>query len=540
MAKWFRNAIVYSLDVETFHDSNGDGVGDFQGLISKLDYIAGLGATCLWLLPFYPSPNHDNGYDVSDYYNIDARLGDLGDFVQLISKCKDLGIKVVIDLVINHTSREHPWFKAARKSKSSPFREFYIWSDKPKKFSKEDLLFSGEEHTIWTYDDLAGQYYLHRFYKEQPDLNYTSTVLRQEILKIVEFWLHMRVDGFRIDAAELLIENYGMDSRPNHHPESFLNDIRRFVQSINPAAVLIAEANILPARTKKYLTGDDRMHMVFSFFINQCLFLSAARENASILVKAFNALRRPTENQQWLNFLRQHDELSLRLLSDRDAISVLQAFAPHKQMRIFKNGIRRRLAPMVGNDQRKLRMLYSLLFALPGAVLIRYGDEIGMGEDLSLEGRASVRTPMQWSNTKNAGFSSAHFRSLVHPVIREGEFSYTKINVLSQQRDPDSLLNFIERLITTRKQTPEIGIGTYQFLKGPSRKLLVHRCQFENVGMLFMHNFSAEVFTIPVESLIQEHNFLVEIFCDGQSTLDEGLIILDSHGYIWLRIENNV
>jgi maltose alpha-D-glucosyltransferase/alpha-amylase len=540
MTPWFKNAIFYSLDVETFLDSDGDGVGDFQGLISKLDYLSGLGITCIWLLPFYPSPNRDNGYDVKDYYNVDSRLGDLGDFVQFMSKCKTLGIRVIIDLVINHTSIEHPWFLDARKNRESPYRSFYIWSDKPKPFKRRDLLFDGEEDTVWTYDDAANQYYFHRFYKEQPDLNIHCEKLRSELLRIIEVWLYLRVDGFRIDAAERIIESYGMDGTNGESLEGFLEEIRTFVASKNPEAILLAEANVPPAETNIYMRKDSRMHMLFNFFTNQNVFLALAKNNASILVDAFEQLPCCGENQQWLNFLRHHDELSLQLLSPSEIQTVFKKYAPNETMRIYKKGIRRRLSPMVNNDRQVLRFLYSLLFSLPGAVLLRYGDEIGMGDDLSLEGRTSVRTPMQWSPAKNAGFSGASGRSLVHPIIREGELAFKDVNVLTEQRDPQSLLNFIERLITTRKQTPEIGIGKYKFLKNVPKTVLAHHCEHEQVDMLFIHNFSNELLTLPLADMIDIAKTPFEILCDGESMVDDDLIILDGYGFLWLRIERKL
>jgi maltose alpha-D-glucosyltransferase / alpha-amylase len=536
MAKWYKNAIFYSLDVETFLDSNGDGVGDFKGLMSKLDYLAGLGITCLWLLPFFPSPNRDNGYDVKDYYNVDNRLGDLGDFVKFMSMCKELGIKVIIDLVINHTSIEHPWFQMARENVNSPYREFYVWSDKPKKFRVEELMFQGEESTIWTYDKVAGQYYLHRFYKEQPDLNISCPVLRQEILKIVEFWLALGVDGFRVDAAELVIDNYGLKSSGKDRLELFLEELRSFVSSKNPDAILLAETNIKPGKVRTYLKGDKRMHMAFNFYANQHAFHALADGNASILAAGFKQLPVCTDDQQWLNFLRHHDELSLQLLSEKAVKKVFAVFAPDKRSRIYRRGIRRRLAPMVENNLSIIRMLNSLLFSLPGAVLLRYGDEIGMGDNLRLAGRASVRTPMQWSAAVNGGFSTASGTELVHPVVNDAEFGYERINVLSQQRDPDSLLNFIERLITTRKQTPEIGTGKYAFKK-IAREILVHSCRTDDVTMAFIHNMSAAVFTIPAVDAIPKGGMVFEIFSDGESTLDEQLIILAPYGFMWVRVE---
>jgi maltose alpha-D-glucosyltransferase / alpha-amylase len=538
MCKWFTNAVIYSLDVETFFDSNNDGIGDFKGLTVKLDYLSGLGVTCLWLLPFFPSPNRDNGYDIKDYYNIDSRLGDLGDFVRFMSRCKELGIRVIIDLVVNHTSIQHPWFQMSRKDKDSPFRDFYVWKDKPQSFDKEKLMFHGEEEGIWTYDSKAEQFYLHHFYKEQPDLNISCPALRNEILKIIEFWLVMRVDGFRIDAAEMLIESYGLEQVSSKSLERFLEEIRTFASSKNPDVLLLAEANISPKKTHIYIKGNARMNMLFNFYVNQHLFLALSKCDATIIGKSYQKIFKETHSHQLLNFLRHHDELSLVLLSDKEAEFVFESFAPEKRMRIYRKGIRRRLAPMMNNNLSKLQMLYSFLFSMPGAVLLRYGDEIGMGEDLSLPGRTSVRTAMQWSSAARGGFSKATRRKLVHPVIRHGEFSFKKVNVMAQQTEPNSLLNFIERLITTRKQIPEIGSGNVRFVNGFSKKILLHFCEVESVTLLFVHNFSDELFTIPVADLLKENQRYFEALRDVNSILDAELLILAAHGFVWLRIED--
>ncbi len=454
---WYQNAIFYALDVETFYDSKNDGIGDLQGLIEKLDYIANLGATCLWLLPFYPSPNRDNGFDVMDYYNVDQRLGTLDDFVKMLKKAAQLGIRVVIDLVVNHTSHEHPWFQEARKDRSSPFREFYVWSDHPLEYEKDHLMLQGEENTIWTYDEEAGQYYLHRFYKEQPDLNIVNKKVQQEILKIMSFWLRLGVSGFRIDAASMLVEPYGLKGADRDDLFHFINEMRDFGESIRPDVLLLAEVNAAPKEMEVFFSNNERMNMVFNFFINQHLFLSVTTGNKHHLEDALRELPQLHEKNQWLQFLRQHDELNLKLLSQQEQQILLEKLAPDPEMRIYGFGIRRRLAPIANGNLKLIRLLYSLMFSLPGCPLIRYGDEIGMGEDLSLPGRSSVRTPMQWSSEKNGGFSSAPAEQLVHPVISGGEFGYEKINVETARQQPGSLLNWIGQLIRIRKQCPEIS-----------------------------------------------------------------------------------
>ena len=531
---WYKNAIFYSLDVETFYDSNGDGIGDFQGLIQKLETIAGLGFSCIWLLPFYPSPNRDNGYDVTDYYNVDARLGDLGDFAQFLDKAEQLGLRVIIDLVVNHTSIEHPWFRQARKDPESPFRDYYVWSDEPLAYEKDHLMFQGEEDTIWSYDEKAGQYYLHRFYKEQPDLNIANPSVQQEILKIMTFWLRLGVHGFRIDAAEMLVEPYGLKGKDKEELMSFIDDMRAHTQRQGKEVLLLAEVNAGPDSMGTYIGDGKRVHMLFNFFLNQHLFLSLADENKSHLEKALKTLSPIAATSQYLNFLRHHDELNLKLLSAKDQQKVFDAFAPEKDMRIYGFGIRRRLAPMLGGDMQRLKLAYSLLFALPGAPLIRYGDATGMGENLALPGRTSVRTPMQWSPEKNAGFSTADSRKLVHPVISKGPFSFKEVNVMSAQQQPLSLLNWVERLIATRRQCPEIGNGELFIIPQKDARVLAHGFRWEEKKLVFLHNLSSQPIQISIHTL--HVGKLYDVFAENLYDEKEGVVQLPAYGYHWLRV----
>ncbi|HEY0067268.1 MAG TPA: alpha-amylase family protein [Flavisolibacter sp.] len=530
---WYNNALIYSLDVESFYDSNGDGTGDFEGLAEKLDSIAGLGATCIWLLPFYPSPNRDNGYDVMDYYNVDARLGTLGDFALFLDKANQLGIRVIIDLVVNHTSIQHPWFQQARQDRNSPFRDFYVWSDKPLKYDKQHLMFTGEEETVWTYDEAAGQYYLHRFYKEQPDLNIANPEVQQEILKIMGFWLRLGVHGFRIDAAEMLVEPYGLKDTGREQLLCFFNDMRSFMQARRPDGLLLAEVNSGPDEMQPYLHKGERMHMLFNFFVNQHIFLAFAEQKKTPLENALKALPKMERSTQWLHFLRHHDELNVKLLDKKDQEKVLNAFAPEEAMRIYGFGIRRRLAPLLGNDLQRLELAYSLLFSMPGAQMIRYGDETGMGDDLSLEGRTSVRTPMQWSPSVNGGFSKAPKEKLVHPVISSGEFSFEKVNVLAAQQNPRSLLNWLERLVTTRKQSPEIGCGNLFIIPCPHEEVMIHGYEWRGRKLFFLHNFSGQEFHIEKSLLAGES--LYDVF--GEASGGRDTIHLKAFQYHWLRTE---
>jgi maltose alpha-D-glucosyltransferase / alpha-amylase len=534
-SSWYQNAIFYSLNVETYFDSNDDGIGDFQGLIQKLDYISGLGATCIWLIPFYKSSNRDNGYDVVDYYSVDPRYGTLGDFAEFISKANDLGIKVIIDLVVNHTSIQHPWFQEARKNKKSPYRDFYVWADHPLPFDTKDLMFDGEEDTMWTYDEVARQFYLHRFYKEQPDLNVSNPIVQNEILKIIGFWLKLGIHGFRVDAAELLVENYGMIGVNRGALISFINEMRKHVVHEKGDAILLAEVNGDPKKIETFL-AEERMHMMFNFYINQNFFLALAKENAGCLESALRQLPEIRYDQQWLNFLRHHDELSLSLLSDEDRQLVFQKFAPDADMRIYGRGIRRRLAPMLNNDTEYLEMCYSLMFTLPGTPLIRYGDEILMGDNLNLPGRASVRTPMQWSDGRHGGFSSAPTHDLVHEPVQAGEFSYKKVNVVNAQRNRTSFLNWIETLISTRKQCPEIGVGKMEVIPCGVKSVVAHCYSHNGEKMFFLHHLANDKVVIRKKDLGLHGDKLYDVFgCQEVVQFDDRFEI-EGYGYQWYRV----
>jgi maltose alpha-D-glucosyltransferase/alpha-amylase len=535
---WYRNAIFYSLDVESFYDSTGDGVGDFIGLINKLDYLAGLGITCIWLIPFYPSPDRDNGYDVMDYYNVDPQLGNLGDFAVFIEKADNLGIRIIIDLVVNHTSIQHPWFQEARKNKNSPYHDYYIWSEEPIEFDESRLMFKGEEETVWTYDKSAKKYYLHRFYKEQPDLNLGNEAVREEILKIMGFWLRLGVSGFRIDAAEIMVENYGLVGVDEKTLHDFFNEMLDFALAKKRDALLLAEVNGKPDEIKKFLGKGNKVHMLFNFYLNQYLFLSLVQNKATSLKEAIQNLPKLVHKNLFLNFLRHHDELNLKLLKKNEMKQVFDKLAPEENMRVFGFGIRRRLSPMFDGNQKILRFVYSLMFSLPGIPMIRYGEEIGMGDDLSLEGRESVRTPMQWTKNKNGGFSEADEKDLVHPVINKGQYGYQNINILNAQHDASSLLNWIEKLIITRKQCPEIGYGNIKIFNSPNDSILFHAFEWNKEKLYLLHNFSPEKVRCNRKKFLPEKGQLFEVLSDVETNEDtKEDILINGYGYRWFRLQ---
>jgi len=540
---WYKNAIVYSLDVETFLDSDGDGIGDFRGLTQRLDYLLGMGITCLWLLPFYPSPNRDNGYDVMDYYNIDPRLGNLGDFVEFMHQARERGIRVIIDLVVNHTSNQHPWFQAARKSKDSKYRDYYVWTTDPKPMP-DMVMFPTIEDSIWEYDEEAEAYYLHHFYKEQPDLNISNPQVREEIFRIMGFWLELGVSGFRIDAAKQLIKTVGYQNTTPEESQAFLEEMREFLSSRRTDAILLAEADVPMEETPIYFGEGHRMHMLFNFLVNQHMFLALAQQDAGSLKEGLKNLAEIPKSAQWLNFVRHHDELSLERLSDEQRQQVFAAFAPEEHMQIFGRGIRRRLPPMMQGDRRRIEMTYSLAFTLPGIPLLRYGDAIGMGDDLSLQGRDSVRTPMQWTEEPNGGFSTASPDAFPRPVITEGEYSYKHVNVAYQQREPASFLNWMAHLIRTRKQYPQFGAGDWEILETGEPAVFAHTSRANDTTMIALHNLSDRpcVVTLPEQCNYQ----LIEVFGDDFSLgrqgedyapLDQGsnAVPLKAYGYRWFR-----
>jgi maltose alpha-D-glucosyltransferase / alpha-amylase len=537
---WYRNAIVYALDVKTFVDSDGDGVGDLRGLAGRLDYLAGLGVTCLWLLPFYPSPNRDDGYDVADYYDVDPRLGTLGDFVEFMREARERGIRVIVDLVVNHTSVEHPWFREARRDPGSRYRDFYVWNDEPPEEERRGgLVFPGEQVSNWAYDEEAGAHYWHWFYAHQPDLNTGSPAVRDEIRKIMGFWLQLGVSGFRVDAAPFLFKRKGLTGAHPDDPHGFLVELRRFLSEQRADAVFLAEADVNTDELSFFLGEEERMHLLLNFILNNHFFLALASGRAEPLRRALDGLPTRPATSQWANFVRNHDELNLDRLAPEEREAVFAAFAPAEGMRIYGRGIRRRLPPMVGGDRRRLELVYSLLFSLPGTPVLRYGEEIGMGDDLALPGRLAVRTPMQWSAEANGGFSAAPAEALVRPVVRDGEFGYPRVNVDAQRRDPRSLLNFFLRLIRTRKECPELGQGELRVLDTGDEAVFAHRCEWRGGIALAVHNLSAEPRTVSLPLPDADLAHLVDLLGDRSYDRVEAALPefrMEGYGYRWMRV----
>jgi maltose alpha-D-glucosyltransferase/alpha-amylase len=484
-------------------------------------------------MPFQKSPRRDDGYDISDYYQVDDCFGNLGDFVDFTHQAKQRGIRVIIDLVVNHTSDQHRWFQEARRDKKSPFRDYYLWSDKKPKGAGRGMVFPGVQKTTWTRDKVAGAYYFHRFYDFQPDLNTHNPAVQEEIRKIMGFWLELGVDGFRMDAMPFVIQGKGIDE-PHVEHYALLREFREFLQWRRGDAIILAEANVKPAVDRNYFGDDgDRLEMMFNFWVNQRLFYALATGDARPLARALDQTRKRPDTAQWAHFLRNHDELDLGRLPAAQRDKVFEALGPDKNMQLYDRGIRRRLAPMLHGDRRRLECAYSLMFTLPGTPVIRYGDELGMGDNLALTERNATRTPMQWSIETHGGFTRSS--SPILPVIAEGPYGFHKVNVADQRRDADSMLNWTERLIRMRKEVPELGWGDFEVLDIDHPGVLAVRHDWRGNHVVTVHNLLDE----RLELLLPLKDRLISLFDTQHSEPDKRgrhQVILEPYGYRWYRV----
>ena len=537
---WYKNAIIYCLSVATYMDADGNGIGDFAGLMRRLDYLHGLGVTAIWLMPFQPSPGRDDGYDVSDYYGVNPAYGTLGDFVEFTHAAEQRGIRVIIDLVVNHTSDEHPWFKSARRDPHSPYRDWYVWSDKKPRQANTGMVFPGVQKSTWSYDKEAKAWYFHRFYDFQPDLNTSNPEVQAEILKIMGFWLQQGVSGFRMDAVPFVIATKGPNVRKPVEQYGMLRFLREFLQWRQGDAIILAEANVLPKTDMEYFgKAGDRMQMMFNFQVNQALFYALAAADAKPLIDALKATKPRPATAQWGLFLRNHDELDLGRLTEAQRRCVFEAFGPEKDMQLYDRGIRRRLAPMLNHDRRRIELAYSLMFTLPGTPVVRYGDEIGMGDNLDLPERVAARTPMQWSDEPHAGFTKND--KPVVPVIDQGACGYPHVNAAFQRRDPNALLNWMERIIRMRKEVPEVGWGDFVVIPIRDPAVLAIRYDWRNNSVLFVHNLSdtpREV-SLAVGLTDGSENLLVNLLAEDHSKArpdGKHHLLLEAYGYRWYRV----
>jgi maltose alpha-D-glucosyltransferase/alpha-amylase len=533
--RWYKNAVIYSLEVETFLDANGDGIGDFEGLIRRLEYLQYLGVDAIWLGPFHPSPNRDNGYDVSDYYGVHPRHGSSGDFVELVHQARKHGLRVLMDLVVNHTSDEHPWFKEARSRRDSARRSWYVWSKRRPKHWKQGMVFPGVQERTWTRDSATREYYFHRFFEFQPDLNSTNDEVRREISRIMGFWLELGVSGFRVDALPFLIEEVSPNTTKYPLHFEYLTELRQFVQWRKGDAVLLGEANVLPADTLPFFGEQgERVHMMFNFYVNQHLFYALATHEIGPLVEALQATLEIPPTAQWAHFLRNHDELDLGRLTEEQRERVFARFAPEENMRLYGRGIRRRLAPMLG-DREHEELAYSAMFSLPGSPVIRFGDELRMGDDLTLEQREAVRTPMQWADEPHGGFTTAE--KPVLPVVDSGVWSYEHVNVEAQRRDPRSFLSWMARMIRLRKECPEIGLGRCTVIDAGAENVLALRFDFQGNSVVTLHNFDER----PHEACLRlgrDGDRLSDLVMPVDIVARKGCfaVPLDALGYRWFRL----
>lgn len=525
---WWKNAVVYCVDVDKYLDDDGDGVGDLPGLLRRLPYLADLGVTCLWLMPFYSTPGRDNGYDVSDYYGIDARLGTHGDVVELIRTAEDRGIRVIVDLVMNHTSDKHPWFVSARPSRKSPYRDFYVWRDEIPDDPRETQ-FPGEEDGVWEWDEKTEQYFLHSFYSHQPDLNSENPAVQRELAKVMGFWLQLGVSGFRVDAVPSFVSS--PERREPQRDHDVLKALRRFAQRRSSDAMLVGEVNVPHEEQAAYFgeDGDGELHMQFDFASNQALYLALAREDPQPLRASLESRPPIATASQWANFVRNHDELTLDQLSDAERAEVFEAFAPEESMRVFGRGIRRRLPPMLGGDPRRVRLVYSLLFSLPGTPVLLYGEEIGMGENLDIDERDAVRVPMQWR--PEGGFSTAP--SSKHPLpAPEGPYGPAHVNVEDQLLAADSLFAFVRGLARSYRLSPEIGWGELEMLGASAPSVLAHAVGTDDSRFVALHNFAGEPVRFEVDLGAEPGGAELVCLASGESwPIEDGVVTMTLDGY---------
>ncbi len=536
---WFRDAVFYQVYVRGFYDSVGDGNGDLRGLTEKLDYIRDLGVDCIWLMPIYPSPLKDDGYDIADFCGIHPTLGTVEDFTALTAAAHERGIRIIADLVLNHTSDQHEWFQESRQDPSSPYRDYYVWSDTDEKYQGVRIIFKDTERSNWSWDPVARQYFWHRFYSHQPDLNYDNPAVQEEILKIVAFWLDRGIDGFRVDAVPYLIEREGTSCENLPETHAILKRIRKFVDERYPGALLLAEANMWPEDLLPYFGDGDEFHMAFNFPLMPRMFMAIRREQCWPIIEIMDRLPAIPAGCQWATFLRNHDELTLEMVTDEERDYMYREYAKDPRMRI-NLGIRRRLAPLVDGDRRQMELLHSLLFSLPGSPVLYYGDEIGMGDNVYLGDRNGVRTPMQWNGDRNAGFSRANPSKLYAAVSQDPLYHYQSRNVEAALQSPKSFLQWLRRLIRVRKKYPVFGRGSLRFVGCENRRVIAYLREYEGQTVLAVNNLSA--FAQPAELDLHPYQGMVPVELLGNHEFPRIVdrpyfLSLSPHSFLWFRLD---
>jgi len=535
---WYKDAIIYQVHVRTFRDSNGDGIGDFRGLAEKLDYLQELGITALWLMPFFPSPLRDDGYDIADYRSVHPSYGTLDDFKSFLAAAHERGIRVIVEMVLNHTSDQHPWFQESRSSRDNPRRDWYVWSDTDAKYKGVRIIFLDTETSNWARDPVSKSYYWHRFFSHQPDLNYDNPEVREEMWSVMQFWLEMGVDGFRLDAVPYLIEREGTSCENLPETHAVLKELRSRVDKHFPGRMLLAEANQWPADLRPYFGNGDEFHMAFHFPVMPRMFMSVQLEDRKPIMDILQQTPAIPDQCQWCLFLRNHDELTLEMVTDIERDYMYDTYAGDKAMRL-NLGIRRRLAPLLDNDRRRVELMTGMLMSLPGTPIIYYGDEIGMGDNVHLGDRNGVRTPMQWDGGWNAGFSAADPENLYSPLILNPVYGYTAVNVYSQKRSGHSLLAWMKRIISARKSTQVFGRGSIEFLHPANHRVLAYVRQLKNETVLVVNNLSSSAQAVELDLRRYKGNILVEMF--GRNIFPRigelpYLLTMGPYQFFWFRL----
>jgi maltose alpha-D-glucosyltransferase / alpha-amylase len=535
---WYKDAVIYQLHVRTFCDSNGDGIGDFQGLTQRLDYLQELGTTAIWLLPFYPSPLRDDGYDIADYTSVHSSYGTLEDFKAFLNAAHSRGIQVIIELVVNHTSDQHPWFKEARSSRDNPKRDWYVWSDTDTKYKGVPIVFVDTETSNWAWDPISKSYYWHRFFTHQPDLNFDNPAVFETVWDVMKFWLELGVDGFRLDAVAFLVEREGTTCENLPETHAIIQEIRKRLDVAYPGTMLLAEANQWPADVRAYFADSNEFHAAFHFPLMPRMFMAVKLEDRKPIVEILEQTPEIPETCQWFIFLRNHDELTLEMVTEVERDYMYDEYAREKTMRINR-GIRRRLAPLMNNDRRQIELLNGLLMSMPGTPIVYYGDEIGMGDNIYLGDRNSVRTPMQWNSTMNAGFSTADPERLYAPVISNAIYGYQAVNVDAQERSEHSLLNWMKSLIQVRNAFRVFSRGAIQFLRPSNHRVLAYTRQFGEELVLVVNNLSNSAQAVELD--VQKYKGYVPIEMFGRNLFPRlgsapYILTLGPYQFYWFQL----
>ncbi len=537
-ALWYKDAVIYQVHVRTFQDSNGDGVGDFPGLEGKLDYLQALGINAIWLMPFFPSPLRDDGYDIADYSTVHSSYGTLEDFKKLLGSAHERGIRVVIEMVLNHTSDQHPWFQESRSSRENPRRDWYVWSDTDARYQGTRIIFLDTEKSNWAWDPVSKSYYWHRFFSHQPDLNYDNPEVREQMWNVMKFWLEMGVDAFRLDAVPYLVEREGTNCENLPETHQVLKELRRRLDEHFPGRMLLAEANQWPADLRPYFGDGDEFHMAFHFPLMPRMFMGLKLEDRKPITEILQQTPEIPASCQWSLFLRNHDELTLEMVTDMERDYMYDVYAESKMMRL-NLGIRRRLAPLLSNDRRRIELMNGMLMSLPGTPIIYYGDEIGMGDNISLGDRNGVRTPMQWSGGWNSGFSVAEPERLYAPLIQDPVYGYPAVNVLSQTKSEHSLLRWMQRIIAVRRSTPVFGRGLMEFLYPANHRILAYFRRLGKEVVLVVNNLSSSAQAVELDLRRYKGNILIEMF--GNNIFPRVgdlpyLLTLGPYQFYWFRL----